>query len=143
AHLQPGAGERLPLKDVEATIVSSGGATLKVPLGNGGATNAACPDHVTPSRDLYENPRSTGVVVRYGEFRFLDVGDLPGQPLFNLACPKDMIGPVDVYLVAHHGGPDSSLPETFPPLKPRGALLHNGLSTDRARPPYPPPPPPS
>src|SRR5262249_56196416 len=75
-HLQPGAGERLPLKDVEATIVSSGGSTLKAPLGNGGATNGACPEHATPSRDLYENPRSTGVVVRYGEFRFLDVGDL-------------------------------------------------------------------
>src|SRR5215469_3356512 len=103
-HLQPGAGERLPLKDVEVTIVSTGGSTLKVPLGNGGAANAACPDQATPSRDLYENPRSTGVVVRYGKFRFLDVGDLTGQPLFELVCPKNQIGPVDAYLVAHHGG---------------------------------------
>src|SRR5262252_5357192 len=132
-HLQPGAGERLPLKDVEATIVSTGGSTLKVPLGNGGAANAACPDHATPSRDLYENPRSTGVVVRYGEFRFLDVGDLTGQPLFHLACPKNLIGPVDVYLVAHHGGPDASIPETFAALKPRVAIMNNGVSKGGAR----------
>jgi beta-lactamase superfamily II metal-dependent hydrolase len=133
AHLQPGPGERLPLKDVDAIIVSSAGSTLKAPLANAGAVNAACPDHATPPRDPYENPRSTGVVVRYGEFRFLDVGDLTGQPLFNLACPKNLIGPVDAYLVAHHGGPDASVPETFAAFKPRVAIMNNGLSKGGAR----------
>jgi hypothetical protein len=128
AHLQPRPGERLPLKDVEAIVVSSAGATLEGPLANAGATNPACPDHATAPRDLQENPRSTGVVVRYGEFRFLDVGDLTGQPLFNLVCPKNLIGPVDVYLVAHHGGPDVSVPATFAALKPRVAIMNNGVS---------------
>ena len=133
AHLQPGAGERLPLTDVEATIVSSGGSTLKAPLANAGATNASCPDHASPSRDPYENPRSTGVVVHYGQFSFLDVGDLAGQPLFDLACPKSLIGPVSAYLVAHHGGPDAAVPETFAALKPRVAIMNNGLSKGGAR----------
>jgi competence protein ComEC len=133
AHLQPGPGERLPLKDVEAIVVSSGGSTLKGSVMNAGATNAACPDHATPPRDLYENPRSTGVLVRYGEFRFLDVGDLTGQPLFDLVCPKNLIGPVDAYLVAHHGGPDVSVPETFAALKPRVAIMNNGVSKGGAR----------
>jgi len=133
AHLQPGPGERLPLKDVDAIIVSSAGSTLKAPLAHAGAVNAACPDHATPPRDPHENPRSTGVVVRYGEFRFLDVGDLTGQPLFNLVCPKNLIGPVDAYLVAHHGGPDASVPETFAAVKPRVAIMNNGLSKGGAR----------
>jgi beta-lactamase superfamily II metal-dependent hydrolase len=133
AHLQPGPGERLPLEDVEAIIVSSGGSTLKGPLANAGATNTACPERATTPRDLYENPRSTGVVVRYGKFRFLDVGDLTGQPLFDLVCPKDLIGPVDAYLVAHHGGPDASVPETFAALKPRVAVMNNGISKGGAR----------
>ena len=133
AHLQPGAGERLPLQDVEAIVVSSAGATLKRPLGQAAAANAACPDHATPPRDPYENPRSTGVVVRYGAFRFLDVGDLTGQPLFNLACPKNLIGSVDVYLVAHHGGADASVAETFAAFKPRVAIMNNGLSKGGAR----------
>jgi hypothetical protein len=38
-------------------------------IANAGAVNAACPDHAMPPRDPHENPRSTGVVVRYGEFR--------------------------------------------------------------------------
>jgi len=133
AHLQPGPGERLPLKDVEAIIVSSGGATLKEPLVAAGATNAACPDHAMPPRDPYENPRSTGVLVRFGQFRFLDVGDLTGQPLFDLVCPRNLIGTADAYLVAHHGGPDASVPETFAPLKPRAAIMNNGLYKGGAR----------
>jgi beta-lactamase superfamily II metal-dependent hydrolase len=133
AHLQPAAGERLPLKDVEATIVSSGGSTLEAPLIKGAATHSACPEHAAAPRDLYENPRSTGVVVRLGAFRFLDVGDLTGEPLFKLACPESMIGPVDVYLVAHHGGADAAVAETFAALKPRVAIMNNGVSKGGAR----------
>jgi competence protein ComEC len=133
AHLQPGPGERLPLKDVEAIVVSSAGATLQAPLGSAGATNADCPDHATPPRDPYENPRSTGIIVRFGKFRFLDVGDLTGQPLFNLVCPKNLIGTVDAYLVAHHGGPDAAVAETFAALKPVIAVMNNGISKGGAR----------
>ena len=133
AHLEPRPGERLPLKDVEAVIVSSAGATLKESLANAGATNASCPDHAGSQRDPYENPRSTGVVLRYGEFRFLDVGDLTGPPLFSLACPKNLVGSMDAYLVAHHGGPDAAVPETFAAFKPRVAIMNNGVSKGGAR----------
>jgi beta-lactamase superfamily II metal-dependent hydrolase len=132
-HLQPSPGERLPLKDVVATIVSTGGSTLKAPLMPGSSSNASCPDHALPPRDVYENPRSTGVVVRYGRFRFLDVGDLSGEPLFKLACPQSLIGPVDVYLVAHHGGPDAAVAETLPAFAPRVAVMNNGVSKGGAR----------
>ena len=126
-HLEPHPGDRLPLPDVEATIVTSAGATLSRPLANAGAANAACQEHAIPAGDPLENPRSTGVVIRYGRFRFLDVGDLTGQPLFDLACPKDLIGPVDAYLVAHHGGPDAADPATFAAFNPRVAIMNNGL----------------
>jgi competence protein ComEC len=133
AHLQPAPGERLPLKDVEAVVVSSAGATLTEALGSARATSAACPDHATSPRDSYENPRSTGIVVSYGKFRFLDVGDLTGQPLFTLVCPNNLLGRVDAYLVAHHGGPDAAVAETFAALKPRIAIMNNGLSKGGAR----------
>jgi competence protein ComEC len=99
-HLQPKPGEHLPLKGIDVTVVSSAGATLAKPLPRAGRRNEACPDGAPPPRDPNENPRSTGVVIRYGKFRFLDLGDLSGQPLFDLVCPRDMIGPVDAYLVA-------------------------------------------
>jgi competence protein ComEC len=91
-----------------------------------GGNNEACQGGSESARDPYENPRSTGVVIRYGKFRLLDLGDLGGQPLFNLACPKSMIGLVDAYLVAHHGGPDADVLETFGAFAPRVAIMNNG-----------------
>jgi competence protein ComEC len=125
-HLQPNAGDRLPLKDLEVIVVSTAGSTLSDSLPTGGATNTACRKEATPPRDPYENPRSTGILVRYGKFRFLDVGDLTGQPLFNLVCPKSLIGQVDVYLVAHHGGADVDVSATFAAFNPRVAIMNNG-----------------
>lgn len=127
-HLQPAPGDTLPLRDLKVVVVSSAGSTLSKPLPNEGDPNNACQAYATPPRDLYENPRSTGVVVQYGNFRFLDVGDLTGQPLFSLACPRSMIGPVDVYLVAHHGGADVDVPGTFAAFKPRVAIMNNGMT---------------
>jgi competence protein ComEC len=126
-HLQPKPGDRLRLRDVDVTVVSSDGSSLLKPLSHAGSSNDVCSNHAPPARDPYENPRSTGVVIRYGKFRFLDVGDLSGQPLFDLVCPKDMIGPVDAYLVAHHGGPDVADPAIFAAFKPRVAIMNNGV----------------
>jgi competence protein ComEC len=126
-HLQPSPGDRLPLNDLDVVVVSSTGATLSGPLPGAGAANAACQQHATPARDPFENPRSTGIVIGYGRFRFLDVGDLTGQPLFNLVCPENLIGPVDAYVAAHHGGADIDVPATFAAFKPRVVIMNNGL----------------
>jgi hypothetical protein len=80
-----------------------------------------------PAGDPDENPRSTGVLLNYGKFRFLDVGDLSGEPLFNLVCPRNLVGRVDAYLVAHHGGADASDPATFAAFLPRVVMVNNAL----------------
>jgi len=125
-HIVPAAGDRLPLDGVDVTVVSSGGQVLPKPLAGAGSANAACAAAAVPAQEPVENPRSTGVLVRFGRFRFLDVGDLSGAPLRSLVCPIDRIGPVDVYLVAHHGGPDSADPATYAVWKPRVAVVNNG-----------------
>lgn len=61
------------------------------------------------------------------------VGDLTGPPLFKLACPADLVGPVDAYLVAHHGGPDVMIDATFAALKPRVAIMNNGQTKGGAQ----------
>jgi len=126
-HLEPRPGERLPLADLEVTVVSSGGTTLAEPLPAAGAANPACPEHPIPAVDPDENPRSTGVLVQFGRFRFLDVGDLSGQPLFNLVCPRNRVGRVDAYLTAHHGGADAAEPATFAAFQPRVVMVNNAL----------------
>ncbi len=127
-HIEPRPGDRLPLDEsLQVTVVSSAGATLLAPLHGAGAANAACPEHALAPGDPDENPRSTGVLVRYGKFRFLDVGDLSGEPLFNLVCPNNSIGQVDAYLVAHHGATDAAEPATFAAFHPRVVMMNNAL----------------
>jgi len=125
-HLEPAPGDRIPLKGVDAIVVSGAGATVKTPLPGGGGRIASCPAAAPSAQEPHENPRSTGVRVQFGRFRFLDLGDLTGAPLFALACPQNMVGAVDVYLVAHHGGADAADPATFAAFRPRVSIVNNG-----------------
>jgi beta-lactamase superfamily II metal-dependent hydrolase len=127
-HLTPKPGERIPIKGVDAVVISSASETLQKPLAGAGAANPACTSPPPPAQEPSENPRSTGVWLRFGRFTFLDPGDLSGAPLRALACPVNMIGPTDLYLVAHHGGPDAADPATFAAFAPRVAILNNGVS---------------
>ncbi len=124
-HLVPKPGDRLPLKGVEAVVVSSAAATLTTPIAGAGGMNPACGTPI-PAQEKTENPRSTGVRLRFGRFTFVDVGDLSGAPLSALVCPNNLIGPTDLYLVAHHGGMDAADPATFAALSPRVAIVNNG-----------------
>jgi competence protein ComEC len=127
-HVEPKPGDRLPLKGIRAIVVSSAESTIVTPLAGAGGDNPACAASARDAQERYENPRSTGIRVQFGKFRFLDVGDLSGQPLFALACPRNLVGPVDVYLVAHHGGADAADPATLAAFKPRVAILNNGVT---------------
>ena len=127
-HLQPAPGQKLPLKGVEAVVVSAAGTTIGRPLSGGGARTPICAATPPPAQEAHENPRSLGFRLQFGRFRFLDIGDLTGAPLFALACPSTLVGAVDVYLVAHHGGADAADAATFAAFKPRVAVVNNGLN---------------
>jgi competence protein ComEC len=127
-HIDAQPGDRIPLKGVDALIVSSAGKTITKAVKGNASKNASCSTSPIPAQDIFENPRSTGFVLNFGEFRFLDLGDLSGKPLFDLVCPIDLVGAVDVYLVAHHGGADAADPATLAAFKPRLAILNNGAT---------------
>ena len=126
-HLMPKPGDQIPLKGVETIVVSAAGETLQKPLAGAGGANLACGASAPAAQEPSENPRSSGVRLRFGRFTFLDVGDLSGAPLRSLVCPTNMIGPTDLYLVAHHGGPDAADRATFAGIAPRVAILNNGV----------------
>lgn len=124
-HLQPKPGDKLALKGLDVTVVSSATEILKKPLAGAGKPNSAC-SSARPAEDLGENARSNGILLQWGKFRFLDIGDLTTRPLYDIVCPADLIGPVDVYLVAHHGGPDAAEPATLASFKPKVSVVNNG-----------------
>lgn len=126
-HIVAKPGARIPLKDVDVQIVSTNRSTITAPLEGAKARNALCEPAERAPGDPTENPRSTGIRLRYGQFRFVDLGDLSGTPLFSLFCPDNLLGHADVLLVPHHGGADNASPATFA-TTPRVAIMNNGAT---------------
>ena len=125
-HRPAKAGDRFTFKDVTIDVVASDGVVLPRPLVGGGANNGACTTGGAPAQETTENPLSTAIRMQYGAFRFLDLGDLSGDPLYKLACPVNLIGEAEVYAIAHHGGDDGADPSMFAAVKPRAAIFSNG-----------------
>ena len=124
-HTEPKPGDRLPLGGVDVVVLASAGEVLGAPLAGAGQPNPACTGTGEPAQEKTENPRSTAIRVQFGAFRFLNVGDLSGAPLFA-TCPTNLIGTADLYLIAHHGGNDGADPSLFAAVKPRVAIFNNG-----------------
>jgi len=127
-QLHPAPGDRLALDVVEVEVVSAGGALLTTAVKGAGQANPAC---ATPGRidsDSVENERSLGIRLKFGRFTFLDLGDLSGTKLAALACPNNLVGHADVYLVPHHGNKDTAIPAVIAAASPRVAILNNGVS---------------
>jgi hypothetical protein len=125
-HLEPKPGDRLPLKGVKAEVVSAAGQLLAKPLRGGGDANTACAKAEDHPEDGTENYRSLGVMIEFGAFRFLDVGDLSGNTLTRMVCPRNLLGAASVYLVSHHGDYDTNVPVLYAGVRPRVAILNNG-----------------
>ena len=88
--------------------------------------NPLCRDFVPQDDDPSENARSVGMMIGYGRFRLLDLGDLTWNKEHGLACPSNLLGTVDVYLTTHHGTPSSGPAVLVHAVAPRVAVMNNG-----------------
>jgi len=126
AHVVVKPGWGLPMKGIEVRILASAGDVITNPLPGAGEANPYCANEPAAADDNTENARSLGLLVTYGHFRFLDLGDLTKKKELELACPNNLLGTVDLFLVTHHGS-DSSNPKALVwALHPRAAVIDNG-----------------
>ena len=126
-HLVVKPGDKLPIAGIDWRIVTAAGKAIKTALPGGGKPNASCAEF-QPRENLRdpENGQSVGSVVSFGKFRTIDLGDLLWNNEFDLMCPNNPIGPVDVYLVSHHGTDPSGSAALVHALQPRVAIMQNG-----------------
>jgi competence protein ComEC len=97
-----------------------------IPDKPGAPKNPVADAHKPKAADPSDNAKSLGFVLRYGDWRFLDLGDLTWNKEFLLVSPSDKIGPVDVYQTTHHGLEISNNPVVIDTVRPRVAVFNNG-----------------
>lgn len=122
----PKPGDRLPIKGIDVLVVTADGNHIEKPLAGAGQPNPACASEPTPPVDTSENSRSLGVLITYGKFRMLDLGDLTKDKELEIMCPNNMIGTVDLFIVSHHGLNQSDTNAFVSAIHPQVAIMNNG-----------------
>src|SRR5437763_8969446 len=122
------AGDTIPLNGLRVDVVASQGAVLSKPINGGGAPNPFCKDAETKEPNKTENSQSTGVLISYRRFTFLDVGDLTWDKEMDLACPVNKLGRVSLLLATHHGffNDQSGAPAMLWAIQPQVVIANNG-----------------
>jgi competence protein ComEC len=119
-------GEHVHVKGIDVLVLTAAGEHIKKHLHGAGEPNPNCASESKPVADTTENARSLGIVITYGKFRFLDLGDLTKDKEMELACPRNLIGTVDLFMVTHHGFNQSNTKALVAAIHPQAAIMNNG-----------------
>jgi beta-lactamase superfamily II metal-dependent hydrolase len=125
-HTVAKPGDRIELKGVDARIVASAGQFIGTAVPGGGSKNPYCAAYKTKDPDPSENAQSVGTHFTFGRFRTVHLGDLTWNKEFELMCPSNRLGAVDLFIVSHHGQAISNSEVLVHALSPRVAIMNNG-----------------
>jgi beta-lactamase superfamily II metal-dependent hydrolase len=133
-------GDKIPIKGLNVEVLTADGKVLKKPISGApgaGKPNPACAGYKqqAPNTDL-DNAASLALVMQYGKFRTVNMGDFVYNEEGDLMCPNNPIGTIDLYLTAHHGTDQSGSAALVHALQPRVAIMHNGTRKGGAPPVY-------
>ncbi len=124
-HTVARPGDKISVAGLDVLVVTSAGQTIKAALPGAGQPNPSCASFKAGENNA-EDPLSVGIVVSFGAFRTIHLGDLTKNKEFELMCPNNRIGTVQVLLGLHHGVDSSNSEVLVHALGPRAAIMNNG-----------------
>ena len=133
-HTIAKTGSKIAVSGLDWRIVSAAGQVLKTPLPGAGAANAYCvgftkhdvnPVSGGPLGNT-EDEQSVASHVTFGKFRLLYLADFDWNLEFELMCPNNRIGTVDLFVVSRHGQPSSNSEALVHAVRPRVTIMNNG-----------------
>jgi len=119
-------GNEIPIAGLKVRVLTSAGGAVKTALPGAGMPNPYCAGLKRPNDDKTENAQSIGIHIAFGNFRVVDLGDLTTDKEFDLMCPDNLIGRVDLLMVSHHGQPSSNSRVLVHALESPVAIMNNG-----------------
>src|SRR6266446_6600291 len=119
-------GDKIPIAGLDVRVVASASEVLKTPLPGAGKPNPYCATFKPQEIDKTENAQSVASHITFGKFRMVHLGDLTVMREFDLMCPVNRLGTVDLFVVSHHGQPISNSEVLVHAIQPRVAILNNG-----------------
>jgi competence protein ComEC len=124
-HTVAKPGDKIRMAGVDVSVVASAGQVIKASLPGAGRPNPYCADF-KPGENNAEDPQSVAIHVTFGKFRTVHLGDLTKNKEFELMCPNNRLGTVDVLLGLHHGQASSNSPVMVHALHPLVAIMNDG-----------------
>ncbi|MBU6165469.1 MAG: MBL fold metallo-hydrolase [Alphaproteobacteria bacterium] len=121
------AGERLRIDGLELIAVHSDGQFAPRALPGSGAPGSGCSGPTDmDDNGGEENPRSLGLLLRWGKARILSLGDATWALEYRLVCPVNRVGSVDLMFADNHGSGVSNPPALVASIAPRLVVVNNG-----------------
>ena len=125
-HTVVKAGDTIPFAGVTTRVIASAGQVIARPLPGAGKSNPSCNIPRRTTQPIPEDTQSVTTHFTFGKFRALHPGDLTTDKEFDLMCPNNRVGTVDVLVGPHHGQDTSNSEAFVHALQPRVILLNNG-----------------
>jgi len=119
-------GDTIDMHGLSVIVLTADGEHIKAIPGITPQHNPYCGSEPEAEADPSENARSAGILVSYGRFRFLDLGDLTKAKEIALVCPENPIPAIDLYLATHHGMNLSNAKAIVDAIHPRVTIMNNG-----------------
>jgi beta-lactamase superfamily II metal-dependent hydrolase len=119
-------GDSILIPGLDAIVLTADGEHIAAIPGIKPVPNPYCAAEPAWPTDDTEEARSAGILVTFGHFRFIDLGDLTKAKEVALVCPANPIGTVDLYLAAHPAFNQSNARALVDALRPIVAVMNNG-----------------